>query len=177
MGTHNALLRLGDSVYLEVIAPNPAAPRPPRPRWFALDDLQPDAAPRLTTWAVRTSDIQATVAAAAESLGNIEPMSRGALDWRITVPVDGRLVYDGIAPAIIEWPPGVQVASRLNDVGCVLVKLEGFHPQAERLSALLRSISVDPDAISVQPLAAGQRPRLVAHIQTPQGLAKLSAPG
>ncbi len=28
MGTHNLLLKLGDSLYLEVIAPNPNAPEP-----------------------------------------------------------------------------------------------------------------------------------------------------
>ena len=44
MGTHNLLLRLGESVFLEVIAPDPAAAPPGRPRWFGLDDV---AAPRL----------------------------------------------------------------------------------------------------------------------------------
>jgi hypothetical protein len=39
MGTHNLLLKLGDSMFLEVIAPNPNAPAPARPRWFALDTI------------------------------------------------------------------------------------------------------------------------------------------
>ena len=50
MGTHNLLLRLGESQFLEVIAPDPAAARPDRPRWFALDELAPDATPRLAGW-------------------------------------------------------------------------------------------------------------------------------
>jgi hypothetical protein len=37
MGTHNHLLRLGETLFLEVIAPDPAA-LPARPRWFSLDD-------------------------------------------------------------------------------------------------------------------------------------------
>src|SRR2546427_149580 len=78
------------------------------------------------------------------------------------------------APVVIEWPPAVQVARKLDDVGCALVKLEGFHPDAPRLSALLKSISVDSEAISVSPLPAGRRPYLVAHIRTPKGLATLS---
>ena len=36
MGTHNRLLSLGD-LYLEVIAVDPAAPKPGYPRWFDLD--------------------------------------------------------------------------------------------------------------------------------------------
>ena len=45
MGTHNFLLRLGDAMFLEVIAPNPAAPAPSRPRWFGLDKLGPHSPP------------------------------------------------------------------------------------------------------------------------------------
>ena len=37
MGTHNRLLKIGPREYLEVIAIDPNAPPPARPRWFALD--------------------------------------------------------------------------------------------------------------------------------------------
>ena len=37
MGTHNRLLRLGDQVYLELIAIDPVGSPPGRPRWFGLD--------------------------------------------------------------------------------------------------------------------------------------------
>src|SRR5204862_2458991 len=54
MGTHNHLLRLGERVYVEVIAIDPSAPAPSRPRWFQLDDpaLQAElrVAPQLVTW-------------------------------------------------------------------------------------------------------------------------------
>jgi hypothetical protein len=38
MGTHNRVLKLGARAYLEVIAIDPAAAAPSRPRWFGLDD-------------------------------------------------------------------------------------------------------------------------------------------
>src|SRR5690606_1679690 len=66
MATHNRLLRLGDTLYLEVIAPNPAAPAPGRPRWFGLDGLGPQSPPSLATWVVRCTDIRASAAAASE---------------------------------------------------------------------------------------------------------------
>ena len=56
MGTHNRLLRLGPDIYLEVIAIDPSAQRPDRPRWFGMDDLDFDAPPRLATWVARTDD-------------------------------------------------------------------------------------------------------------------------
>src|SRR3989442_15725565 len=89
MGTHNSLLKLGDSLYLEVIAPNPDAPRPGRPRWFQLDGQEWVSRPRLATWVARTSDLRSTLAAASEPLGAVEPMSRGDLSWLITIPADG----------------------------------------------------------------------------------------
>lgn len=49
MGTHNCLLRLGDTLYPEVISINTAAGRPDRPRWFQLDQERSNTAPRLAT--------------------------------------------------------------------------------------------------------------------------------
>src|SRR4051812_30813067 len=85
MGTHNVLLKLGERMFLEVIAINPDAPALSRPRWFGLDRLDADQSPRLATWVVRTADIGAAVAASPVPLGNIEAMSRGKFTWQITI--------------------------------------------------------------------------------------------
>lgn len=167
LGTHNCVLRLGDSLYLEVIAPNPQAPPPGRPRWFELDLLAPDSAPRLATWVARCDDIRAAAAAASEPLGEVEPMSRNDLSWLITIPDDGKLRLGGAAPALIEWHTQPHPASRMQDSGCSLVRLWAFHPDATRVTRLLQSISFE-GPLSVT--AAGGQPHLVAHIQTPGGL-------
>ena len=52
-GTHNRLLSLGPGLYLEVIAPDPEAPAPGRPRWFGLDEARE---PTLGNWIVRVPD-------------------------------------------------------------------------------------------------------------------------
>lgn len=173
MGTHNLLLRLGDSLFLEVISPNPNAPSPGRPRWFGLDDLSPDSVPALSAWVARTADIQTTVSASSEPLGNIEPMSRGALNWLITIPADGSIPLNGAAPALIEWHAETHPAAKLQDHGLSLAKLEIFHPEPERISRLLASIQMD-GPLSVSSLSAGETPYLVVHINTPQGLRELS---
>lgn len=172
MGTHNLLLRLGHSIYLEIISRNPNAPKPERPRWFALDSLKADTPPRLATWVARTTDIVSTLAACSEPLGNVEPMSRGRLNWLITIPSDGSLPFNGIAPTLIEWHTEAHPATKLQDVGCSFVRIEAFHPEAAKISALLKSISVEGE-ISVAPLPTGKQPYLVAYIQSPSGLRKL----
>ena len=175
MGTHNLLVRVGNTLCLEVIAPNPVAPAPSRPRWFALDTLRPNTAPSLAAWVARTSDIHAVAAASSEPLGNIEPMTRGTLSWLITIPPDGSLPFDGIAPALIEWQTEVHTAAKLQDQGLSLASLELFHPEPKRISRLLVSLGLE-GPVSVLPASSGSRPRLVAHINTPLGIRSLSAP-
>lgn len=168
MGTHNLLLRLGPALFLEVIAPNPTAPAPPRPRWFALDRLQPDSPPALSTWVVRTTDIPASSALASEDLGLIEPMSRGHLNWHITIPPDGSLPMDGAAPALIEWHTESHPAAGLQDLGLWLAQFTVFHPEPDRIRRLLASLNLSAP-VNVQPPAPGTRTRLAAVIGTPQG--------
>jgi hypothetical protein len=175
MATHNLLLRLGDAMFLEVIAPNPAVPAPARPRWFALDSLGPQSPPCLSTWVVRSIDIRAAVVTASEPLGNVEPMNRGVLNWLITIPADGSVPLNGVAPALIEWQTDIHPAAKLEDKGLSLAKLEILYPNPDRVSRLLSSLELDAP-VSVFSAPPGTSPRLVAHINTAQGLRALSAP-
>src|SRR4051812_22874708 len=172
MGTHNYFLRLGEKIYLEIISVNPDSPAPERPRWFALDKMSPDAPPRLTTWVARTGDIMAAVAASPVPLGSVEPMSRGQLNWLITIPEDGSLPLDGVAPTLIQWPDGTHPTNTLQHMGCSLVGFEGFHPDADKVRGVLDTIGLD-GGFSVRPLSFGEPPYLVARIQTPTGLREL----
>lgn len=173
MGTHNLLLRLGESIYLEVISPDPQAPKPDQPRWFGLDHLQPGADPGLSAWVVRCGNIDATAAACSEPLGDIQPMSRGSLHWSITIPADGFVPLDGAAPALIAWQGEVHPASTLSDFGLSLVELRIFHPQPHRVSRLLSSISLEGPVVLALP-PENSAPHLLAAIATPQGPRYLS---
>lgn len=168
MGTHNRLLRLGEALFLEVIAPNPAAPAPSRPRWFSLDRLRPASPPSLSMWVVRTTDIRTVAIASTEPLGSIEPMTRGALDWQITIPADGSVPLDGVGPALIQWGADRHPADGLSDCGLSLARLDIVHPEPDRVSRLLRSLALDAP-VAVRRGDAGERPHLMAHVDTPQG--------
>ena len=60
-GTHNRLLSLGPDSYLEVIAVDPDAPPPGRPKWFELDTSamreRLAAGPALIHWVVRVGSV------------------------------------------------------------------------------------------------------------------------
>ena len=174
MGTHNLLLRLGETMFLEVIAANPKAEKPSRPRWFALDELPQGAGPRLACWVARSEDIHASAISATEALGDIEPMSRGGLEWLISIPGDGSLALGGAAPALVQWSVAVHPAVTMQDLGCSLVALDVLHPSTQRVSALLRSLSLDEPSVQVSVLESPV-PGLVAHIRTPSGLRTIGA--
>lgn len=176
MGTHNALLRLGETSYLEVIAIDPEAHSPGRPRWFRLDHETMKDRTALCGWVASTSDIQAAADEAGQAFGPIEPMSRDALRWRITVPQDGSMPFSGIAPLFIQWDSGLHPCTRLEDRGCALVGIEAFHPQAETIQALLSAMGFAGDFVVSMP-GPGVAPHVIAHIRTPGGLRRLTSLG
>ena len=168
MGTHNLLLPLGEAVFLEVIAINPSAPNQPHPRWFELDRLPANSKPFLGCWVARTEDIHMSLAAASEQLGLAETMSRGTLEWFISIPKDGSLPLGGAAPALIQWQTDRHPAQSMQDRGCTLVKLELLHPEPQRLKLLLGSLHFAESGAALS-VVESPAPGLVAHIDTPLG--------
>lgn len=176
MGTHNRLLKLGPRRYLELIAIDPEAPAPGRPRWFGLDDaaLKEKIAerPRLIHWVARCDDIAAAAAACPEPPGDILDLARGDFRWRITVPVDGHLPGDGLIPSLIQWHSPAHPADKLPDRGCGLMKLEGFHPVPKRIHGSLSALGLDK-ALALFPAEADEGPGLAAYLRTPGGLREI----
>jgi len=167
MGTHNLLLRLGDAAFLEVIAPDPAAPHPGRPRWFGLDHV---VAPRLAAWVARTDDLDACPPDVLAECGAVETMTRGAREWLITIPVDGRLPLGGALPMLIEWQvPRAPAGAGLPDAGCALAALGLRHPAPARVEALLARAGFE-DRVAVEAGAPG----LWADVATPAGVRRLA---
>ena len=132
MGTHNRLLSLGPSEYLEVIAVDPGARSPVQARWFGLDRFR--GPPRPVAWVLRVPDLDALNLPAAA--GAPMALRRGDLAWRITVPQGGQGPFDGLYPALIEWA-GPHPAPRLPDPGVRLLELQLSHPEITALAASL----------------------------------------
>jgi len=173
MGTHNRLLSLGPGRFLEVIAIDPAAPAPQRPRWFELDTpaMQSRLAhgPALVHWVVRGDDIEAALDATADERPEILALSRGAFRWKIGVPSDGHLTQSGVMPTIIQWFTQ-HPAELLADTGCRLEALVLHHPEAPSILHRLRYAGLCPD----DPVQASHEGMgLEARIRAPRGLVEI----
>jgi hypothetical protein len=101
--------------------------------------------------------------------GRAVALERGALRWRMAVPEDGRLAFDGLFPALIEWQSPVPPGTALPASGLTLQGLVVTHPEAAALQALLAP-HLDAPLVRIEPGAA---PTLRAEIGRPDGTASL----
>ena len=162
MATHNRLLSLGPDLYLEVIAADPAQPRPAWPRWFDLDRFT--GPPRLTNWICRCDAITAELALSPPGTGTPVALARGDFRWQMAVPATGILPFDNAFPALIQWEGTAHPAPRLPDHGIRLTRLDITHPDAAALHRALHTRLHDP-RIHITPGPQALR----ATFATPQG--------
>jgi hypothetical protein len=168
-GTHNRLMRLGGGVYLELIAPDPTQPAPDAPRPFGLDDTAVRArlarAPALVHWLVRSTDLDADLAALRYDPGPARPMTRGTLRWRITLHDDRAPPGGGLLPTVIAWdvPPHEHPAARLPEAGVVLTGLSLAGPQAV--------LALRPGVASPAPIdwTVADAPSMTLRLRAPAG--------
>jgi len=182
MGTHNRLALISTEAYpdsyLEIIAIDPAAAAPGRPRWFGLDDpaLRERVAqhPRLVHAVVRTPLVEMH----RWGLINVglhpgEPMAferaspAGPLAWRLLVRDDGVLLHRGALPTLIEWKGDRHPAQAMAPSGLALqsLRLAGLPKRAQDVLKL-RGIEV---------LAEPEGPALSATFATPRGVVTLTS--
>lgn len=172
MGTHNRLLALSSArftrCYLEIIAIDPAAPVPPQPRWFGLDDAALQRrlrhGPCLLHFVARTRALDASLAAlaalgidAGRAVAAERASAHGALRWRIAQRADGRLACGGALPTLIEWGDAHPT--------------DQLPPSAVALQSLAVA-GVPPPALAALALpgvTAGQGSALQALLHTPVG--------
>ena len=172
MGTHNALVKLGERVYLEIIAIDPDQPKPLRRRWFDLDDgnLMADIVdrPRLIHWVARTADIASAAEHARYDAGRILPFQRGDYRWRIAVPDDGKRPGAGVLPTLIEWE-SAHPADALPDSGISIEQLAASHPDAATVRRSLERLGLGEEVH----VTFDREARVAAMLRTPRGLLSL----
>lgn len=170
-GSHNALLSLGNDVYLEVIASDPTQPEPATARSFGLDSL---TAARLATWAACTTDIEATMQqarAADYDPGQLEPGGRMRddglrLSWQSTRRPEAARGQtppgDWLIPFVIDWGDTPHPAATTPGQSR-LVSLQAIHPDPANIQKMLQALGID------LVVTQGDEPALVATIDSPNG--------
>ena len=171
-GTHNRVLRLDARTYLELIAADPSQRAPTLPRPFGLDDpaLRARIAerPRLVHFVCRVASLESPSAADLR----IDTMTRGALSWRIEMPVDACAAtrrWTGsrrMQPTRIEWQGGAtpvrHPADALAASGVTLRRLRVASADGVTLPDALLD---DPRIVVVR----AAQPALAAELWTPRG--------
>ncbi len=171
MGTHNVLLSLGGSVYLEVIAINPDGDPPEHPRWFSLDNPAVRQTlkdgPQLLTWVARTPDISGLKRLEPYAACDVREMSRGDLRWLFAFTPDGECPGDGLLPHVIEWRGKAHPTDTLPDSQCRFKGLRANLAPGGSTGATIAAMGLNPifSGSASEDDAVG----LHAVIETPRG--------
>ena len=173
--THNRLLKIANDAYpqafLEIIAIDPDAPSPARPRWFGLDEIDLSTGPRLIHWVGRSPMLDMHrwgLITVGEPPGDPLTLSRdtpqGPLQWQMLVSADGRPRCAGALPTLIQWQ-GVHATDAMPASGVTLKSLAIRRvPQRAREVLRLRGVAAPDD----------DGPALQAVLTTPVGDVTLS---
>lgn len=168
LGTHNALIGLGNNIYLEIIAPDPE--QSVERVWMDLDKLEQ---PQLFRWAATTQNAEKVRQAgltAGFDIGEVKAGSRykpdgSLLEWTLSDPNVN--LANGPIPFFIYWGTSGNPSPNLPH-GCILESFKAFHPDPvevrKKLSALHLDLQVEQDT-GIQ---------LKAEINTPNGKVTLT---
>ncbi|MFJ5261872.1 VOC family protein [Streptomyces sp. NPDC088387] len=171
LGTRNFLVSLGGSRYLEIIGPDPEQPDPEGPRPFEVDAL---AGPRVVTWAVATTDLDAAITAAVAAgydPGPAHPMSRrtpdgGLLAWRLTYGDSAH--PSGLVPFLIDWGASVHPSASGLPV-TPLLDVSATAPEPGAIRPLLAAVGTE--------LALAEGPvRMSFTVDSPRGTVTFGQP-
>ena len=144
MATHNNLLKLQSNFYLEIIANNQKADTPSRRRWFSLDEKiikeKIYKSPRLLCWVLKVDNIEEAVKKCGYYPGEIIELSRDDLEWKVTIPFNGKLIENGVLPILIEWKNNKHPTKKLSKSKVSIYKLSLFHPEPKKIKKIINNL-------------------------------------
>jgi len=168
-GTRNALISLGPTTYLEIVAPDPAQDDFQGERIFRIDEL---SAPMLVTWAAKADDIDRVATTGigdgetpgASLAGSRRRPDGVLLAWQYTDP--STVLLDGVVPFFINWGKAPHPAASAP-VGARLRALNAEHPDPDGVRRAFAALGLEI------PVTAAPEPGLIAIIESPKGTVEL----
>ena len=144
-GTHNAVFRIGEHTYFEIIAPDPQQADQAKKIWMELDRLE---APGLIWWAARTKDMATSLQRAkvagwdpGRPMAGSRTTTEGVvLNWQLSDPF--RVQEDGVLPFLIDWGDSPHPTDNMPKAAVALIDFQLLHPQANRIRSTLASIGI-----------------------------------
>ena len=120
MGTHNRVIKIGENIYLEVIAIDPNANKPKHFRWFNLDNKKQQArlkiSPQIIGYVIENEN--------PDMLKFYNPFfeaTRGDYRWEFATPksdsnlINKNLIECGLVPSLIKWKSKKPVYQMLDN--------------------------------------------------------------
>lgn len=163
-GTRNQLLSLGEALFFEIIAPDPAQ----TDSGHRAEGLARMTQPAMMTFCMRSTDLAQTVArASAAGIAVKDPvaMSRTradgvTLNWEI-------LYFDApewgeSLPFVIDWKDSPHPAASCPG-GCSLGQFSALHPRSDALRTLYTALGIEV------PVVAALTPGFLLQLETPRG--------
>jgi hypothetical protein len=167
-GTHNALLSLGKTTYLEIIGVQPGA----KPEGF--EGLAKLDKPALIDWAVTGGDANAlreSLEKAGFRLTPLQPGSRttpagATLHWQVFGFADPF----PLAPFFITWSPDTPHPASTSPAGCTLKRFALAAPDTSALTKLKTALQLDVE------ISAGKSPSFTLDLDCPKGPVTFTSP-
>lgn len=164
-GTHNALVGLGESCYLEIIGPDLSILDGDEVKVFGIHRLEQ---PALVTWAASGNELEEFVESARGELIDLGAVTLGSrrqsdgreLTWTFTDPLAARM--GGVLPFFIDWGDTPHPASLLPP-DCELLGFTLQHPHPDEVMRRLNFLGLDI------PVELAEHPKVFARIRTPNG--------
>lgn len=168
-GTHNALINLGNDIYLELLAIDTENGEITAPRWMGVDLL---TKPRVTRWALKSDDLKSDLQALSHysaELGNSFEGSRkkqdgSLLKWHMALPAPTPEIE--IAPFAVDWKDSIHPTVSLPNE-CELLSIELSHPSPELFISLFSAMDID------QKISQGPEIQIKLKISSPNGIVEL----
>ncbi len=168
-GTKNALVRIGDKMYLEILGIDESNDSIKKNRWMGIDLL---TKPQLTRWALASDNLEKDASCLKsydQHLGEIKAGSRkkqngNTLAWEMIMPLAKPAI--DLLPFMIDWGKSVHPAQNLN-AACKLKCLNFCHPKALEIEQIFKKLGLNLE------IKKAEEASIKAVINCPKGIIEL----
>jgi len=169
-GTKNAILNLGNQIYLEILAVDMDNTAFSNNRWMGIDLIQN---PKITRWAIKSSDLLSDVAVLSKNNPSLGHKSKGErkmtngelLQWEMALPLSTPEVE--LMPFMIDWKDSAAHPTDGLSDACRLNRISFYHPEPARTQSSFNELGIH------EQINLDHQPKISISIQCPNGVVQL----